>query len=137
MVPLFFSCENATCAVPEAWRELFRGSEELVMSPEGWEPGALNLAQGFAMKFRTPLVHGDVTRLLIDLNAAGDERWSRFSRQLTDAQRVKLVERHETKFHDLLVVSLGGMGQYAHVINDTGPGTSGTGTTPSTVTSYP
>ncbi|WNI19514.1 discoidin domain-containing protein [Streptomyces sp. ITFR-21] len=41
------------------------------------------------------------------------------------------------KFHDLLVVSLGGMGQYAHVINDTGPGTSGTGTTPSTVTSYP
>ncbi|WP_443071613.1 discoidin domain-containing protein [Streptomyces sp. NBC_01477] len=41
------------------------------------------------------------------------------------------------KFHDLLVVSLGGMGQYAHVINNTGPGTSGTGTTPSTVTSYP
>ncbi|WP_443057279.1 discoidin domain-containing protein [Streptomyces sp. NBC_00669] len=41
------------------------------------------------------------------------------------------------KFHDLLVVSLGGMGQYAHVINDTGPGTSGTSTTPSTVTSYP
>ncbi|MFG1806829.1 discoidin domain-containing protein [Streptomyces sp. NPDC049040] len=41
------------------------------------------------------------------------------------------------KFHDLLVVSLGGMGQYAHVINNIGPGTSGTGTTPSTVTSYP
>jgi hypothetical protein len=29
------------------------------------------------------------------------------------------------------------MGQYAHVINNTGPGTSGTSTTPSTVTSYP
>ncbi|MFI0896267.1 discoidin domain-containing protein [Streptomyces sp. NPDC020983] len=41
------------------------------------------------------------------------------------------------KFHDLLVVSLGGMGQYAHVINSTGPGTSGTSTVPSTVTSYP
>ncbi|WP_435822250.1 discoidin domain-containing protein [Actinacidiphila alni] len=41
------------------------------------------------------------------------------------------------KFHDLLVVSLGGMGQYAHVINNTGPGTSGTSTVPSTVTSYP
>jgi hypothetical protein len=41
------------------------------------------------------------------------------------------------KFHDLLVVSLGGNGQYAHVINDTGPATSGTSTTPSTVTSYP
>jgi hypothetical protein len=41
------------------------------------------------------------------------------------------------KFHDLLVVSLGGMGQYAHVIDNTGPGTSGTGTTPSIVTQYP
>ncbi|MBM9508113.1 discoidin domain-containing protein [Actinacidiphila acididurans] len=41
------------------------------------------------------------------------------------------------KFHDALVVSLGGMGQYAHVINNTGPGTSGTSTVPSTVTSYP
>ncbi|MFJ9084049.1 coagulation factor 5/8 type domain-containing protein [Streptomyces sp. NPDC102384] len=41
------------------------------------------------------------------------------------------------KFHDLLVVSLGGKGQYEHVINDTGAATSGDTTVPSTVTSYP
>ncbi|MFD6431754.1 coagulation factor 5/8 type domain-containing protein [Streptomyces venezuelae] len=41
------------------------------------------------------------------------------------------------KFHDLLVVSLGGMGQYEHVINDTGSATSGSSTVPSTVVSYP
>ncbi|MFJ4440356.1 discoidin domain-containing protein [Streptomyces sp. NPDC088923] len=41
------------------------------------------------------------------------------------------------KFHDLLVVSLGGMGQYNHVINNTGGATSGTSTVPSTVTSFP
>lgn len=34
------------------------------------------------------------------------------------------------KFHDLLVVSLGGNGQYAHVVNNTGAATSGTSTTP-------
>ena len=66
MTALLFSCENATCAVPEAFRELFRGSEDSVTSSRGWEPGSLNLAQAFAMKFRTPLVHGDVTRLLLD-----------------------------------------------------------------------
>ncbi|MFD0892708.1 hypothetical protein KBB96_14890 [Luteolibacter ambystomatis] len=102
MIPLLFSCEHATCAVPEAWRDLFRGHEETVESPEGWEPGALNLAQGFAIKLRIPLAHGDVTRLLIDLDAAGEERWSRFSATLTDAQRTKLIERHETKHHDVL-----------------------------------
>ncbi|WP_329436780.1 MULTISPECIES: coagulation factor 5/8 type domain-containing protein [unclassified Streptomyces] len=41
------------------------------------------------------------------------------------------------KFHDLLVVSLGGQGQYEHVINDIGAATSGTSTVPSTVVAYP
>lgn len=102
MTAYLFSCENATCAVPEAHRELFRGSEEVVTSTEGWEPGALNLAQGFAMRFRTPLVHGDLTRLLIDLEKDGDARWSRFSLKLPEATRGKLVERHERKYRLLL-----------------------------------
>ncbi|WP_392668294.1 discoidin domain-containing protein [Streptomyces sp. LN785] len=41
------------------------------------------------------------------------------------------------KFHDLLVVSLGGQGQYEHVINSTGAATSGTSTVPSNVVSFP
>ncbi|MGW1096499.1 coagulation factor 5/8 type domain-containing protein [Streptomyces sp. NPDC002455] len=41
------------------------------------------------------------------------------------------------KFHDLLVVSLGGQGQYDHVINNTGSPTSGTDTIPSQVVSFP
>ncbi|MBW5248128.1 discoidin domain-containing protein [Streptomyces sp. P01-B04] len=41
------------------------------------------------------------------------------------------------KFHDLLVVSLGGQGQYEHVINNTGSPTSGTSTVPSNVVSFP
>ncbi|MFD9033235.1 discoidin domain-containing protein [Streptomyces sp. NPDC059567] len=41
------------------------------------------------------------------------------------------------KFHSLLVVSLGGNGQYEHVINDIGAPTSGTSTIPSTVVSFP
>jgi hypothetical protein len=100
MIPVFFSCEHATCAVPEPWRDLFRGHEETVASAEGWEPGALNLAQGFAIKFRTPLAHGDVTRLLIDLEATGDAKWSRFSSTLTDVQRGKLMDRHERPFRE-------------------------------------
>ncbi|MEW2301034.1 discoidin domain-containing protein [Streptomyces sp. NPDC006655] len=41
------------------------------------------------------------------------------------------------RMHDLLVISLGGMGQYAHVVNTTGAPTSGTSTTPSKVTLFP
>ncbi|QRX95479.1 coagulation factor 5/8 type domain-containing protein [Streptomyces noursei] len=41
------------------------------------------------------------------------------------------------RFHDLLVVSLGGKGQFERVINDTGAPTSGSSTVPSTVVAYP
>ncbi|OEJ97231.1 discoidin domain-containing protein [Streptomyces thermolilacinus] len=43
------------------------------------------------------------------------------------------------RFHSLLVVSLGGMGHYNHVINETGASTvpAGTSTVPSTVVSFP
>ncbi|MGV9423149.1 discoidin domain-containing protein [Streptomyces sp. NPDC003656] len=41
------------------------------------------------------------------------------------------------KLHDLLVISLGGKGQYAHVVNNTGAPTSGSDTVPSKVTKFP
>ncbi|PRH76353.1 coagulation factor 5/8 type domain-containing protein [Streptomyces solincola] len=41
------------------------------------------------------------------------------------------------RFHSLSVVSLGGNGQFEHVINDRGGPTSGTSTIPSTVTHFP
>jgi len=102
MPVLLFSCEYATCAVPEAYREVFHGAEDVVASPAGWDPGALNLAQGFSMKFRTPLVHGQRTRLLIDLDAAGDARWSRFSKKIPEAGRHKLVDREELSYRTAL-----------------------------------
>lgn len=41
------------------------------------------------------------------------------------------------KLHSLQVISLGGKGQYAHVVNDTGAPTSGTDTVPSKITQFP
>ena len=106
MPSILITCPNATCAVPEAHRELFKGSEDLVSSPEGWDPGALNLAQGLAMKFSTPLIHGDVTRLLIDLDQDGNKRWSKISSKLPEATRNKLVDRLQDKFRHAIEARL-------------------------------
>lgn len=102
MTAFLFSCEHATCTVPEAYREYFQGSDETLTSSEGWEPGVLNLSQAFAMRFRTPLVHGDVTRLLIDLEKDGDERWSRFSEKISESMRAKIADRHERVYRQQL-----------------------------------
>jgi len=60
------------------------------------------------MKFRTPLVHGNITRLLIDLEKDGEERWSRFSLKLPEATRQKIVDRHERPYRTLLKQRIAG-----------------------------
>lgn len=102
MNAFLITCNHATCALPEAQRALFKGSEDLVHSTHGWEPGSLNLAQGLAMKFSTPLIHGDVTRLLIDLDHQGEKRWSTISSKLPDTTKSKLIERHELKYRQAI-----------------------------------
>lgn len=130
MTSFLITCSHATCAVPEAFRELFKGAEDAVSSIEGWEPGALNLAQGLAMKFSTPLIHGDVTRLLIDLDEEGDNRWSRLSSTLPEATRGKLVDRHETKYRQAIEARLADDfkrdHQVTHLIIHTAPIADGT-----------
>ncbi len=95
MIPVIFSCEHATCAVPDAFKEVLSHEHERITSPEGWDLGALNLAQALAMKFRTPLVHCEITRLILDcyLQEGNEARWSDCSMKLNEAQREKLHER--------------------------------------------
>jgi hypothetical protein len=102
MIHHLFSCSHATCAIPEAHREFFENAKDVVESSAGWEPGVLNLGQAFAMYFRTPLVHGDVTRQLIDLEQDGDARWSVHSAKLPETTRQKLADRHEKPYRVLL-----------------------------------
>lgn len=100
MPAFLITCPHATCAIPEAQRELFKGSEELVTSPQGWDPGSLNLAQGLSIKFRTPLLHGDVSRLLIDLEQENEKCWSKISAKIPENTRTRLAERHLLTFRN-------------------------------------
>jgi predicted N-formylglutamate amidohydrolase len=95
MMPLIFSCEHATCAVPDAHREAVQSMGDRITSAEGWDLGALNLAQGFSMKFRTPLVQTEYSRLLIDCHCLPDDpaRWSEIAPKFTTLQRERLQEK--------------------------------------------
>jgi hypothetical protein len=106
MTSFLITCCHATCAIPEAQRELFSGLEDRVTSPEGWEPGALNLAQGLAMKLSTPLVHGDVSKLLFNLEQVGDAQWSEISINIPEALRTRFADRHNEILQHLINTKL-------------------------------
>lgn len=91
------TCETAVSAVPEWHRNAFKDQEDVLHSNQGWSPGALNLAQGVAIKIHAPLLHAEVTRLLIDLTRHPDdeERWSSQARTISPEQREKLEKRQK------------------------------------------
>ena len=96
------TCESAVCTLPEWHRADMKGNEEVITSPQGWSPGALNLAQGIASKLHAQLLHADMSRLLIDLSKHPEDsdRWSGFSKLLTDEQRQRLDERQKKHYLD-------------------------------------
>lgn len=120
-IPLIFSCEHATCTIPEAFKETLRHDTDLITSPKGWDLGSLNLAQALAMKFRTPLVHCEISRLIIDcyLQEENPERWSTVSHKLSEAQRDKLHDRqlvpHLTTLRQRITTELERNDSVAHV----------------------
>lgn len=41
---LVLTCENADHRIPRAYASLFAGAKDVVLSHQGWDPGALSLA---------------------------------------------------------------------------------------------
>jgi len=95
-ISCLITAEHASNQVPERWRHLFRGHEEVLESHRGWDRGSLELAQALARSLHAPLLAGRITRLLIDLNrsAGHPRRFSAFSLGLAASEQAELIETY-------------------------------------------
>ncbi len=90
---LIISCEHASAAVPDPYQGMFEDrNREVLWSHRGWDPGALALARELSVLLDVPVIKGEWTRLLLDLNRSPDnpDRWSEFSRSLVEEEREAL-----------------------------------------------
>ncbi len=94
--PLVLSCEHATNEVPAPYRALFEGGADSLRSHRGWDPGAYEAALAFRDRFGAPLIAGEATRLLVDLNRSlrHPRLWSEFSNRLSWIQKEQILRRH-------------------------------------------
>ncbi|MDA0348805.1 MAG: N-formylglutamate amidohydrolase [Verrucomicrobia bacterium] len=93
---IVLSCEHASAALLEGFERLFAEKDQTILwSHRGWDPGAFRLAQELKDFFDAPLVRGEWTRLLLDLNRSigNPDRWSEYSRSLTESQQKELEEK--------------------------------------------
>lgn len=95
---LVLSCEHAGNTVPARYRSLFASHTEALESHRGWDPGALPLARALARAWKIPLLHTDITRLLVEPNRSPHHPslFSEFSRVLSPDDQRRVIERYYT-----------------------------------------
>lgn len=95
-VRALITAEHASRRVPAAYRHLFVGAESVLSSHRAWDPGSRQLARALAAELRLPLLEGQVTRLLVDLNRSvgHPHQFSEFSRRLDTLARQQILERY-------------------------------------------
>jgi predicted N-formylglutamate amidohydrolase len=100
---------------------MFRGREHLLASHRGWDPGALRLAQHFSRTLDAPLVHAEVSRLVVELNRSEGhpDLFSPFMKHLDTAQRETVLNQyyrpHRQRIRDELSRMLEGQQPVLHL----------------------
>lgn len=69
--PVLLVCEHASNALPAPWGSLGLTPDQ-THAHIAWDPGALGLARGLALRLDATLIHAPVSRLIYDCNRAPD-----------------------------------------------------------------
>lgn len=88
------SAEHGGNRVPDAYRGLFAGSDGVLESHRGYDPGSLGVATRLSARLSAPLVACLTTRLLIEPNRSvgHSQLFSEFTRSLPEVARRALIE---------------------------------------------
>ncbi len=95
-VACLLSCEHGGNRIPAEFRAPFRGERTLLASHRGYDIGALTCARALSAAWRAPLIHAEISRLLVDLNRSPHHPalFSPLTRALPAAQRALILQRH-------------------------------------------
>lgn len=102
------SCEHAGNKVPEQYQSLFEGSDEILNSHRGWDPGSLQLGQILADKTGSELFTYSFTRLFIELNRSigHPKLFSEFTRSLSKSEKQAVIEKYYQAHRDNVVEAI-------------------------------
>ncbi len=98
---ILISCEHAGNIIPEKYQSRFTGTDNVLNSHRGWDPGAREVAAYLAEQFKAPLYTMLITRLLIEMNRSLDSTtlFSEFTSELPDIDKADLIAQFYSPYH--------------------------------------
>jgi len=114
---VLITAEHASNAVPGEWARCFSGHSEVLQTHRAWDPGSNQLADQLSDELSAPLLKGQATRLLVDLNRSiGHPRlFSEFSRNLPKSERNHLVQRFHAPHWQAFRDNVDQSGRWLHI----------------------
>jgi predicted N-formylglutamate amidohydrolase len=90
---VIITCEHASCAVPPAYKQLFRSHGDVLRSHRGYDPHSIEMATTLAAQLNCKLFQGTATRLLVEINRSigHPKLFSEFTRSLSKVEQTELL----------------------------------------------
>lgn len=106
---LILTCEHGGNHIPEEYKHLFEGADEVLQSHQGWDPGALELAQYLSRELDAPLFYSTTSRLLIELNRSSfmPDWFSEYTSDLFHKDREDIINRYYTPYREAAEKAIG------------------------------
>lgn len=97
--------EHSRNRIPSRFQHLFQHEPRILETHRAWDPGVQHLEAAFQKHLRQPIVRGEVSRLLIELNRSEHHPrlFSEFTQQLSLAELQWLKGRYYHPYRDQVV----------------------------------
>lgn len=104
------TCEHGGNRVPARYAAWFEGSEAVLASHRGYDPGALGLARALAARLGASLHYTTVSRLVVEQNRSPGHRqlFSAMLRAAPAAVREDAYARHYAPYHEAIEAEVAG-----------------------------
>lgn len=93
---ILLTCEHAGNKIPQEFKDLFAGAEDILNSHRGWDPGAIKLTEALSELSRLPLISYPFSRLLIEPNRSEHhpKLFSEFTKSLSKDAKSDLLNNY-------------------------------------------
>lgn len=100
---IVLSCEHAGNIVPESYKYLFVGAEEVLNSHRGYDIGAIDLFKAFKQLDVAYARANTVSRLLVDVNRSlyRQTLFSEYTRNLNQTQKQDILKQYYFSYREL------------------------------------
>jgi predicted N-formylglutamate amidohydrolase len=108
---IVLTCEHGGNKIPAAYRSLFSGTDDVLKSHRGWDPGALAVAAVMARRLGAEMFSSTTSRLLVELNRSlgHGSLFSEFTASWAAEQRQQIIETHWRPYRDEVTAHMEGL----------------------------